>query len=222
MKDRVLIFLVCILAFALILQSLHMARYKKQTEKRIAVIEKLKEQKSPVLPPVPVERTQAPKSDLNIFDNRSKVQEKSPFEEMELMARRMNRLFNDLSKDVSRAWPGVPESGRPVFELALDVIELPDSYIIKADIPGMKKEDISVDVQGNMLTISGERKSEEDSSQNGYYRSERSFGAFSKTISLPQDIKKGEIKAEYNNGVLLIRLPRIEVVEQKATKVEIQ
>jgi len=82
-----------------------------------------------------------------------------------------------------------------------------NELVVRADLPGLKKEDISVDVTDNEITISGERRKEQDTEQGGVYRSERSYGSFARTIRLPEGTMSDQAKASFKDGVLEIRMP---------------
>lgn len=102
---------------------------------------------------------------------------------------------------------------------ACDVSETPDSFLLSFDMPGLKKEDISIEVNGRHLIVSGERKRESASETNGNYRVERSFGKFSRTFDLPENANFENIAADYENGELKIAIPKAE--RGKARKIEI-
>jgi HSP20 family protein len=102
---------------------------------------------------------------------------------------------------------------------ALDVYEDKDSFIVKAELPGMKKEDIEVSLHDGSLSISGERKTEAKREDSEVYRAERFFGRFQRTVSLPTAVAADKVKAAYNDGVLTITLPKTE--EAKPKKIDV-
>ncbi len=104
---------------------------------------------------------------------------------------------------------------------ALDVHEDKDNYIVKAELPGMKKEDIDVSLQDGVLSISGERKSEESTENTTLYRSERFFGRFQRTVKLPASVSADKIKAQYKDGVLTVTLPKTEEAKPKQIDVQV-
>lgn len=106
------------------------------------------------------------------------------------------------------------------WEPNIDVYEDKDKITVKAEVPGMKKEDIEVSVEGDMLTIAGERKEEHEENKGEAYRSERYFGRFERTISLSEAVDPGKVQANYKDGVLTITLPKSE--ERKAKQIEVQ
>lgn len=98
---------------------------------------------------------------------------------------------------------------------ALDVYEQKDNVVIRAELPGMKKEDIEVSLHDNVLSISGERKQEETHKDADMYRSERYFGRFQRTVTLPTRVSADKIKAQYKDGVLTVNLPKAEEAKPK-------
>ena len=101
----------------------------------------------------------------------------------------------------------------------MDLVEADDHFVLKADLPGLRDEDVKIEVQDGTLTISGERKAEERKEEKGYYRVERSFGGFSRSLTLPEGIDPDGVSAEFDNGVLEVRIPKPE--ERKPHRVEI-
>ncbi|MBI3403534.1 MAG: Hsp20/alpha crystallin family protein [Acidobacteria bacterium] len=97
----------------------------------------------------------------------------------------------------------------------LEVLEKGNEFIVKADVPGMKREDIKVELTDNELTISGERKMEKEEKEKGFYRTERSYGSFFRTIALPEGVKTKDAKAIVKDGVLEVKMPMAKI---EATK----
>ena len=125
--------------------------------------------------------------------------------------RDVDRLFDAFfgaDRDQSRRW--VP----PV-----DLVEAEDHFVLKADLPGLSEQDVSIEVQDNTLTISGERQAEHESRERGWYRIERSFGSFSRSLTLPDGVDPDGISARFENGVLEVNIPKPE--ERKPRRVEI-
>ncbi|HEV2329459.1 MAG TPA: Hsp20/alpha crystallin family protein [Verrucomicrobiae bacterium] len=102
-----------------------------------------------------------------------------------------------------------------------DVYEEKDSYVVKAELPGLKKEDINVSVQGGELLIAGERKSETKSQDAAVYRAERYFGKFQRAVALPAAISAKDIRAEYKDGVLTVTVPKSEDAKPKQIEVKV-
>jgi|SRR5215211_1035788 len=126
-------------------------------------------------------------------------------------SRDVDRLFDAFfgSREQSRRW--VP---------AIDLVEGEDHFVLKADLPGLGEDDVSIEVQDGTLTISGERKAEHEESERGWYRVERSFGSFSRSLTLPDGVDPDAISAEFQRGVLEVRIPKPE--QRKPRRVEIK
>jgi HSP20 family protein len=126
---------------------------------------------------------------------------------------RLNQMFADLQTEAfNQAW--VP---------AVDIYET-DSHevVIKAELPDVKKEDIGVTVENNVLTLTGERKQEQSTKRDQFQRIERRFGSFSRSFTLPTSVDAGQIAASYKDGVLTIRLPRREEAKPKQISVSVE
>ena len=102
---------------------------------------------------------------------------------------------------------------------AMDLVETEDHYLLKADLPGMKQEDVSIEFNDGTLTISGERKAEYERKEKGFFRLERSFGKFSRSLTLPEGIDPDKIEAEFHDGVLDVRIPKPE--QRKPRRIEV-
>ena len=111
-----------------------------------------------------------------------------------------NRLFNTLFDD-NRAQRWVPP---------MDLVEADDHFLLKADLPGLSEEDVTIELRDNALTISGERKSEFEKRERGWYRVERATGAFSRSLSLPDGIDPDAVTASFDKGVLEVWIPKPE------------
>jgi HSP20 family protein len=131
-------------------------------------------------------------------------------------------LFRDEMDDLmSRFWSGKQDgwlSG--VFAPSLDVTESDNSFEIRVDIPGMESKDIDVQVHGNLVTISGERKEEKEEKGKTFHRVERRTGKFSRSMTLPCAINEDEVAADYAKGILTVKLPKCE--EAKCKKVTVK
>jgi len=102
---------------------------------------------------------------------------------------------------------------------AVDVYDEQDDVVVKAETPGLSKEDRSVQVTNSTLTIKGEKKREEEVKEDNYYRCERSFGSFTRAVALPCDVKADQVKATFENGVLEVRMPKTEEAKKKTITV---
>jgi len=104
---------------------------------------------------------------------------------------------------------------------ALDVYEDKDHFTVKAEVPGMRKEDIDVSLHEGTLTISGERKEESETKEGGLYRSERYFGRFQRAVGIPTSVMGDKVKAEYRDGILTVTLPKAEESKPKQINVSV-
>ena len=138
-----------------------------------------------------------------------------PFRDMLSLRADMDRLFSSL-------FGGMAEEREGFWAPIVDIEEDNESILVKAEIPGMTKEEIKVSVQGNILTITGERKHETETKNRTFHRVERSYGKFSRMITLPTDVEADKVKANYKDGILSVMLPKPEVTKPKHIDVEIK
>ena len=103
----------------------------------------------------------------------------------------------------------------------LDVAELKDRYEVKAELPGLDEKDIELTLEDGLLTISGEKKAETEEKEKGYYLKECSYGSFSRSVRLPENISDDKIEAKFKKGVLTVKLPKKEILPPKARKIAI-
>ena len=108
------------------------------------------------------------------------------------------------------------------FKPSVNTREGENAYHVEVDLPGVKKEDISVDVKDNIITISGERKTKEEVKEDDYYKVESSYGKFERSFTLPENVDAENIHAESQDGVLEVIIPKLEKVEEKPKKIEIK
>jgi HSP20 family protein len=128
------------------------------------------------------------------------------FDVSRYVAEEMDRLFNEFG--VRTHWPFVPMTAKEdtVWMPALEVDEKDSVFRVRIDLPGMKKEDVKVDIAEGMLTIEGERKQEDQRKEKDYYRTERSYGRFARTITVPEGAQLDTAKASFADGVLEITM----------------
>lgn len=107
-------------------------------------------------------------------------------------------------------------------EPSLDLYEEKDQIVVKAELPGMTKDDIQVSIADNILTIRGEKRKEEEDSGKDYYHAERVYGAFVRNLTLPAEINPEKVQALFKNGVLEIRMPKSEEAKKRAINVKVQ
>jgi HSP20 family protein len=135
-----------------------------------------------------------------------------PMRELNALQGEMNRLFNSFFDE------GNDAQGRR-WAPAVDLLERDDSLVLKADLPGLNEDDVQIEVRDNVLTIAGERKAEHEERQNGYYRVERSFGRFSRSLQLPDGVDAESIAASFDKGVLEVTIPKPE--QRQPRRIEI-
>ena len=133
--------------------------------------------------------------------------------------REIERWFEEPS---FRALPARESPYEMAWVPSIEMMEKKDSYVVTAELPGIKKEDIKISVKEDILTIQGERKVEEEVKEANYYCCERRYGAFYRSIELPSSVKEQEIKAEFKTGLLQITLPKMEKPPEKAITIEVK
>ncbi len=139
-----------------------------------------------------------------------------PVEELRRMQERMSRLFEEIPAAFGPSLPASPETTQMPY---VDVIDRKTDIVVTADLPGVDKKDIRINVSGDVLEISAERKAEREETEKGYLRHERSYNRFYRSIRLPAPVEKNKAKALFNNGVLEIILPRAEKAETSSIPV---
>jgi HSP20 family protein len=127
----------------------------------------------------------------------------------------MNRLFNTVFDAPAPASGGTLRRWMP----AMDLVESDDHFVLRADLPGMGEDDIKIEFEDRTLTVSGERKAEHESKGEGYYRVERAFGSFSRSLTLPEGVDAESVTASFDRGVLEVRIPKPE--QRKPRRIEI-
>ena len=141
-----------------------------------------------------------------------------PFQEMSALQESMNRLFSDVRAQA-------PVRGEEIVQgawiPAVDIFETNEAIVLKAELPGITAQDISVEVKDNTLTLKGEKKFEKEVKEENYHRVERSYGSFQRAFTLPGTILQEKVKAEFKDGILEITLPKVEEAKPKQVKVEI-
>jgi HSP20 family protein len=136
-----------------------------------------------------------------------------PIRELDSLQGDMNRLFDQFFDDragnaASRRW--VP---------AMDLVETDDHLVLRGDLPGLTEDDVDIEIKDNVLTVSGERTAQHEDKAEGYHRVERSFGSFSRSLTLPHGVEPEKVEAKFENGVLEVEIPK--PAEAKSTRVQI-
>ena len=140
----------------------------------------------------------------------------SPFERMH---EEMDRLFDDFLPQLARGGDFDPRAGTLA---SIDMSETEDSLEVKADLPGLAEDDIDVTLRDGALVISGERKHEIEEKKKNYYHAERVFGAFTRAIPLPCEVDEERVDADFQQGVLTVRLPKTVSARDSQRKIEIR
>ena len=140
-----------------------------------------------------------------------------PVRELNSLQNEMNRLFSTFFDTPAPGNGGA--SGRRWIP-AMDLVETADHYVLTADLPGLGQEDINLEFEGDVLTLSGERKSAQEDRKEGYYRIERATGSFGRSLTLPEGVDPEAVTAKFDRGVLEVRIPKPE--QRKPKKVAIQ
>jgi HSP20 family protein len=137
-----------------------------------------------------------------------------PLRELGTLQNEMNRLFNTVFETPSPS-TGALRRWMP----AMDLVESDDHFVLRADLPGVSEDDVKIEFEDGALTVSGERKSEHESKGDGYYRVERAFGSFSRSLTLPKGVDPEAVSASVDRGVLEVRIPKPE--QRKPRRIEI-
>jgi HSP20 family protein len=140
-----------------------------------------------------------------------------PFRELATVRDEMDSLWERFLGE----WP-VLEPFRREWTPSLDVSEMKDSIVVKAEIPGIDPKDIDISLTGAALTIKGEKKQEKEQKDENYHRVERSNGAFARSVRLPKEVQSDKIEGSYKNGVLKITLPKSEEAKKKEIKIKVE
>ena len=138
-----------------------------------------------------------------------------PLRELSSLQSEMNRLFNTVFDAPSASSGSVLRRWVP----AMDLVESGDHFVLRADLPGMSEEDIEIELEDGTLTVSGERKAEHEEREEGFHRVERSFGAFSRSLTLPKGVDPEAVSASFDRGVLEVRIPK--PAERKPRRISI-
>jgi HSP20 family protein len=132
----------------------------------------------------------------------------------EPFAQEFERLFSSLFSNTNRGAGTVQRWVPP-----MDLVEAADHFVLKADLPGLAEDDVAIEVQDNALTISGAREADHERTEQGWYRLERSYGSFSRSLTLPDGVDPDNVEASFDRGVLEVRIPKPE--ERKPRRISI-
>ena len=140
-----------------------------------------------------------------------------PVRELNTIQSEMNRLFNTFFENPGQQGTGTGTARRWIP--AMDLVETDEDFVLRADLPGLNEQDVNIELEDNVLTLSGERKAAHEERGEGYYRVERASGAFSRSLTLPDGVEPDRVQASFDRGVLEVRIPKPE--RRKPRKVTI-
>jgi HSP20 family protein len=143
-----------------------------------------------------------------------------PVRELTSLQNEMNRLFNTFFDTPTGASNGGNGGSLRRWIPAMDLVETDDHFVLKADLPGLDESDVNIEVEDNVLTVSGERNAEHEDKREGYVRVERAYGSFRRSLTLPEGVNPEAVTASFEKGVLEVSIPKPE--ERKPRKVAIQ
>ena len=141
-----------------------------------------------------------------------------PVRELNTIQNEMNRLFNTLFESPTHNG-GSNGGALRRWIPPMDLVETEDDFVLRADLPGLSEEEVNIELEDNVLTISGQRKAEHEERKEGYYRVERASGSFSRSLTLPEGVDPEKVSANFDRGVLEVRIPKPE--QRKPRKVTI-
>jgi HSP20 family protein len=147
----------------------------------------------------------------------------NPFGMMRRFSEEMDHLFDEVRRGwgTSRGWQG-GQGNQMRWSPQIEMYEKDNQLVVCTDLPGLKQEDIELEMSDNMLTIKGERRNEFEDTQEGHYRSERSYGSFFRTVPLPEGIDSEKAKASFENGVLKVTFPLPPQQQQQKRRIEVE
>jgi HSP20 family protein len=131
-----------------------------------------------------------------------------PLPELDDVRSRIDRMFGEMAGGGERGW-----------NLALDVVERDDAYVVRADLPGLKPEEVKIDVEDDVLTISAEHEESDEEKKDDYVRRERRYGSFSRSLNLPKGVTADQIEATSKDGVVEISIPKPKQQARKAVSI---
>ena len=138
-----------------------------------------------------------------------------PFRDLSALQDRLNRLFDDSG---GRSWRDEAVA-TTTWSPAVDIFETEGEIVVKAELPGVDRKDISLNLEKNILTLRGERRFEKETKEENYHRVERAYGGFSRAFSIPATVDEESIRADYKDGILKIALPKKEQAKAKHIKI---
>ena len=139
------------------------------------------------------------------------------FRDLNILQDRMNRLFDN----AGRGWKSDEPSATTTWSPSVDIFETEGEIVVKAELPGMERKDITLNLENNVLTLKGERRFEKETKEENYHRIERSYGSFLRSFTLPDAADGSKVSADFKDGVLTVHLPKGEKARPKAVEVKV-
>lgn len=140
-----------------------------------------------------------------------------PFDELSTLRNRMDRLINKINPEFEDVPANIAR-----WTPMTDILETKDALVFRAELPGLTEKDVSVELENGVLTISGERKFEEETKEKNYHRVERAYGKFTRAFTLPPNVEADKIKATFNDGLLELNIPKKEEAKPKKITLDIR
>jgi len=144
-----------------------------------------------------------------------------PFQELEQARRQMDRLFDTMLPEGAHASPSTGRSGEAIWQPAVELQEADDSFILRAELPGVTADDLEVQASKDTVSIAGENRHHRQANDRGLYGSEFRYGRFERTLQLPGTILSDQVSAELRDGILTLTLPKAEPDRRKSIKVNV-
>ena len=140
-----------------------------------------------------------------------------PFGELSPFRKEMDRLWNRFLGETPFA-----RTFNEMWSPSVDISETKDDFVVKAELPGLEAKDVNVSISGNVLTIKGEKKAEEEEKDEHYHRVERYSGSFQRVFQLPSGVKADKVEANFDKGVLKVTLPKVEEAKKKEIEIKVK
>ena len=140
-----------------------------------------------------------------------------PFGELSPFRKEMDRLWNRFLGETPFA-----RTFNEMWSPSVDISETKDDFVVKAELPGLEAKDVNVSISGDVLTIKGEKKAEEEEKDEHYHRVERYSGSFQRVFQLPSGVKADKVEASFDKGVLKVTLPKVEEAKKKEIEVKVK
>ncbi len=139
----------------------------------------------------------------------------NPYAEMDAFRRQIDSLFDDMTRN----YDAVPD--RAAWQPAIELHDAGENLVLKAQLPGINTDNLDISATRNSVTINGEYRHEQQNNERGIYRSEFQYGKFSRTVNLPVGIQQDKVEADYQDGILTLRLPKVEDAVNRSVKINV-